>query len=173
MASRGITPSHRIRRFVRNRDSGFHPSNINYKWWLLATVMLGTFMAVLDATIVNVGLPKSWRLLASDWTKLNGLSLPICSPWLSCSPLRVGLPTNSVTNACTSTVCFSSRWGRSYAVFLTMSICLSYRASYKVWAGIIQPLGMAIITREFPPHQRGIAIGFGQYPPPLRYRLVL
>jgi DHA2 family multidrug resistance protein len=27
-------------------------------------------------------------------------------------------------------------------------------------AGVIQPLGMAIITREFPPHQRGIAIGF-------------
>ena len=27
-------------------------------------------------------------------------------------------------------------------------------------AGTIQPLGMAIITREFPPHQRGIALGF-------------
>ena len=27
-------------------------------------------------------------------------------------------------------------------------------------AGMIQPLGMAIITREFPPHQRGIALGF-------------
>jgi DHA2 family multidrug resistance protein len=27
-------------------------------------------------------------------------------------------------------------------------------------AGTIEPLGMAIITREFPPHQRGIALGF-------------
>jgi DHA2 family multidrug resistance protein len=27
-------------------------------------------------------------------------------------------------------------------------------------AGTIQPLGMAIITREFPPHQRGVALGF-------------
>jgi len=26
--------------------------------------------------------------------------------------------------------------------------------------GTIQPLGMAIITREFPPHQRGMALGF-------------
>src|SRR5512135_2617095 len=32
-----------------------HPS---YKWWVLANVMIGTFMAVLDATIVNVALPK-------------------------------------------------------------------------------------------------------------------
>jgi DHA2 family multidrug resistance protein len=27
-------------------------------------------------------------------------------------------------------------------------------------AGAIQPIGMAIITREFPPHQRGLALGF-------------
>ena len=29
-----------------------------YKWFVLANIMLGTFMAVLDVTIVNVGLPK-------------------------------------------------------------------------------------------------------------------
>lgn len=32
-----------------------HPS---YKWFVLANVMIGTFMAVLDTTIVNVALPK-------------------------------------------------------------------------------------------------------------------
>ena len=47
------TPTHRIRKLVRSRDSAFHPQSENYKWWLLANVMLGTFMAVLDATIVN------------------------------------------------------------------------------------------------------------------------
>ena len=29
-----------------------HPS---YRWFVLANVMIGTFMAVLDVTIVNVG----------------------------------------------------------------------------------------------------------------------
>ena len=28
-----------------------------YKWWVLGLVMLGTFMAVLDVTVVNVGIP--------------------------------------------------------------------------------------------------------------------
>ena len=28
-----------------------------YKWWILGMIMLGTFMAVLDVTVVNVGLP--------------------------------------------------------------------------------------------------------------------
>lgn len=30
----------------------------NYRWLVLSTVMIATFMAVLDATIVNVALPK-------------------------------------------------------------------------------------------------------------------
>ena len=32
-----------------------HPS---YKWWVLANVMMGTFMVVLDSTIVDVSLAK-------------------------------------------------------------------------------------------------------------------
>ncbi len=58
MTRRRISPTHRIRKLIRKRDSSFHPSHQSYKWWLLANVMIGTFMAVLDATIVNVGLPK-------------------------------------------------------------------------------------------------------------------
>ncbi len=38
-------PSH-----FRERDS--------YKWWVLANIMISTFMVVLDATIVNTVLPK-------------------------------------------------------------------------------------------------------------------
>ena len=28
-----------------------------YNWWILRLVMLGTFLAVMDVTVVNVGLP--------------------------------------------------------------------------------------------------------------------
>ena len=35
-----------------------HHEHESYQWWVLANVMIGTFMAVLDATIVNVALPK-------------------------------------------------------------------------------------------------------------------
>ena len=28
-----------------------------YKWWVLSLIMIGTFMAVLDVTVVNVGIP--------------------------------------------------------------------------------------------------------------------
>ncbi len=161
MASKGITPSHRIRRFVRNRDSGFHPSNINYKWWLLATVMLGTFMAVLDATIVNVGLPK---IMASFGVGLDKIEWVITAYMLS---MAVMLPTSGW---------FADKFGYKrmyiYGLFLftlgsvfcgvsnDVNMLIISRVIQGLGAGIIQPLGMAIITREFPPHQRGIAIGF-------------
>ena len=35
-----------------------HHQHESYRWWVLANIMIGTFMAVLDATIVNVALPK-------------------------------------------------------------------------------------------------------------------
>ena len=38
--------------------SSLHHEHPSYQWWVLANVMIGTFMAVLDVTIVNVGLPK-------------------------------------------------------------------------------------------------------------------
>ena len=44
-------------RFVRSVPSLHHEHN-SYKWWVLGNVMIGTFMAVLDATIVDVSLAK-------------------------------------------------------------------------------------------------------------------
>jgi DHA2 family multidrug resistance protein len=40
------------------RVPSLHHGHESYKWWVLANIMIGTFMAVLDATIVNVALPK-------------------------------------------------------------------------------------------------------------------
>ena len=155
------TPSHRIRALVRNRDSAFHPQHESYKWFLLANIMLGTFMAVLDATIVNVGLPK---IMASFGVGLDKIQ------WVSTAymlAMAVALPTSGW---------LADKFGykRLYflgLLFFTFGSMLCGRSSDEnmlilsrviqgFGAGTIQPLGMAIITREFPPQQRGIALGF-------------
>ena len=43
---------------ARGQTSVLHHSHRMYKWLVLGNVVIGTFMAVLDSTIVNVGLPK-------------------------------------------------------------------------------------------------------------------
>jgi DHA2 family multidrug resistance protein len=155
------TPSHRIRLLIRKGNSGFHPSNLNYKWFLLANIMLGTFMAVLDATIVNVGLPK---IMASFGVGLDKIEWVITAYMLA---MAVSLPTSGW---------LADKFGYKRLYFIglflfTLGSFLCGRSSDEnmlivsrviqgFGAGTIQPLGMAIITREFPPHQRGIALGF-------------
>jgi DHA2 family multidrug resistance protein len=161
MIDKRRTPSHRIRLLVRKGNSGFHPSSLNYKWFLLANIMLGTFMAVLDATIVNVGLPK---IMASFGVGLDKIEWVITAYMLA---MAVSLPTSGW---------LADKFGYKRLYFIglflfTLGSFLCGRSSDEnmlivsrviqgFGAGTIQPLGMAIITREFPPHQRGIALGF-------------
>jgi len=158
---RSISPSHKLRRKLRNRDSGFHPQHDRYKWFVLANIMLGTFMAVLDSTIVNVGLPK---IMASFGVGIDKIEWVITAYMLS---MAVMLPTSAW---------LADKFGykRLYFMGLLMftlgsmfcgmsndenTLILS-RVIQGLGAGMIQPLGMAIITREFPPKERGMALGF-------------
>jgi MFS transporter, DHA2 family, multidrug resistance protein len=123
--------------------------------------MLGTFMAVLDATIVNVSLPK---IMASFGVGLDKIEWVITAYMLA---MAVALPTSGW---------LADKFGYKRLYFIglflfTLGSMLCGRSTDEnmlifsriiqgLGAGTIQPLGMAIITREFPPSQRGIALGF-------------
>lgn len=155
------TPSHILRNRIRSSGSVFHPRHTSYKWFLLANVMLGTFMAVLDATIVNVGLPK---IMASFGVGLDKIEWVITAYMLA---MAVMLPTSGW---------LADKFGykRMYFIGLFLftfgsmlcgrsgneNMLIFSRVIQGFGAGTIQPLGMAIITREFPPSQRGVALGF-------------
>lgn len=49
----------------------------SYKWWVLAVIMVGTFMAVLDVTVVNVGLPTIMNVFHIAFRRPSGSSRPI------------------------------------------------------------------------------------------------
>jgi MFS transporter, DHA2 family, multidrug resistance protein len=160
MAKR-ITSAHRIRRLVRDSNAAFHPSHVSYKWFLLANIMLGTFMAVLDATIVNVGLPK---IMASFGVGLDTIEWVVTAYMLA---MAVALPTSGW---------LADKFGYKKLYFIGLflftlgsflcgrstdeNMLIFSRVIQGFGAGTIQPLGMAIISREFPPHQRGVALGF-------------
>jgi MFS transporter, DHA2 family, multidrug resistance protein len=158
---RSITPSHRIRQFIRKPDSIFHPRHKSYKWILLGNIMIGTFMAVLDATIVNTGLPK---IMASFGVGIDKAEWVITAYMLA---MAVMLPTSGW---------LADRFGYKRMYFFGLflftlgsllcglsqdeNMLIISRVIQGLGAGTLQPLGMAIITREFPVHQRGVALGF-------------
>jgi DHA2 family multidrug resistance protein len=135
-----------------------HPS---YKWFVLANVMFGTFMAVLDATIVNVGLSK---MTAAFGTSVDKIEWVLTAYMLV---FAVVLPSSGWV---------ADHFGYKKTYFLGMFLftlgsllcsfswdenaLIAFRVIQGAGAGFIMPVGMAIITREFPPEQRGMALGF-------------
>lgn len=158
---RGNLLLHNTRKFVRPRDSFFHPRHPAYKWFLLGNVMIGTFMAVLNATIVNVGLPN---IMASFGVGLDKIEWVLTAYLLA---LVVMLPTSGW---------LADKFGYKKIYFLGLllftagsmlcgisgneNMLIFSRVVQGLGGGMIQPLGMAIVTREFPPEKRGIALGF-------------
>jgi MFS transporter, DHA2 family, multidrug resistance protein len=158
---RTVSTTHKIRRKLRNRDALYHPKNKFYKWFVLANIMLGTFMAVLDSTIVNVGLPK---IMSSFGVGLSTIQWVITAYMLAMAAM---LPTSGwlADKFGYKRVYF---WGL-FTFTLGSLLCglsdnegtlIMARVIQGLGAGTIQPLGMAIITREFPLRQRGLALGF-------------
>ncbi|MHB1407479.1 MAG: MFS transporter [Desulfitobacteriaceae bacterium] len=46
-------------------------NSLNYRWFVLATISIGTFMSTLDSSIVNVALPTISGKLHSDLSTLQ------------------------------------------------------------------------------------------------------
>lgn len=131
-----------------------------YKWWLLGVVMVGTFMAVLDVTVVNVGLPTIMRVFGvgistAEWViTAYMITMTIMLPTAGWLADRYGNKRIYVIGMILFT--FGS-WlcGRSP----TDSFLIGSRALQGIGSGIIQSLGLAIVSREFPPKQLGMALG--------------
>lgn len=138
-----------------------NPTSSTYRWLVLGTVMIGTFMAVLDATIVNVALAKlmatfgvsvdraEWILTA--YLLIFGVMLP-SSGWFAD---HMGYKRTYLAGLLLFT-------GGSFLCSLSLNInmLIAFRVIQGAGAGFLMPVGMAIITREFPPEKRGIALGF-------------
>jgi DHA2 family multidrug resistance protein len=137
------------------------PESPTYRWLVLAGVMIATFMAVLDATIVNVALSTlmstfgvtvdrvEWVLTA--YLIVFGVMLP-SSGWLAD---HLGYKAMFLTGLFTFTLgsfLCSMAWN--------LNALIAFRVLQGAGSGILQPVGMAIVTREFPPEKRGVALGF-------------
>jgi MFS transporter, DHA2 family, multidrug resistance protein len=137
------------------------PEHPSYRWLVLAGVMIATFMAVLDATIVNVALPRlmssfgvsvdqvEWVLTA--YLLIFGVMLPT-SGWLADHLGYKLIFTIGLLLFTFSSFLCSLAWD--------FNILILFRVFQGAGAGILMPVGMAIITREFPPEKRGLALAF-------------
>ena len=130
------------------------------KWWTLLVVCVGTFMLLLDITIVNVALPtiaKSLRASFSDiqWV-IDAYALTLASVLLTAGVLadligrRLVYAVGLVLFATTSLLCALS----PDALFLIIA-----RALQGIGGAIMFATGLSLLAQEFHGRERGTAFG--------------
>jgi DHA2 family multidrug resistance protein len=137
-----------------------NPTGVN-PWLIAVTVMAGTFMEVLDTSVVNVSLPHiagslsatiseaTWVL--TSYLVANAIILPITG-WLANYFGRKRLLMSAVA-------------GFTIASFLcgiapTLPLLVVFRIFQGATGGFMQPLSQAILLETFPPEKRGKAMAF-------------
>jgi len=141
------------------------PSSESYRqvnpWFVAMAVMCGTFMEVLDTTVVNVSLPHiagslsasvdeaAWAL--TSYLVANAVILPMTG-WLAS---QFGRKRTLLTAV----------FGFTAASFLcglapTLSILVVCRIIQGATGGALQPLSQAVMLEAFPPQDRGKAMAF-------------
>ena len=130
-------------------------------WIVAIAVMFGTFMEVLDTTVVNVSLPHiagdlsagvdeaTWAL--TSYLVANAIILPITG-WLANYFGRKRLLMMSVTGfTVASFFCGFS---------INLPMLIFFRIVQGAAGGSLQPLSQAVLLEAFPPDKRGRAMGF-------------
>jgi DHA2 family multidrug resistance protein len=150
-----------IRSRAVNQIPSLHHEHTSYRWWVLLNIMIGTFMAVLDSTIVNVALSKimgvfgvtidrvEWVVTA--YMLVFAVMLPT-SGWVADHFGYKRTYLMALTLFTLGSFLCSMAWNETALIF--------FRIIQGTGAGFMMPVGMAIVTREFPIEQRGMALGF-------------
>ncbi|MGE4130407.1 MAG: DHA2 family efflux MFS transporter permease subunit [Bdellovibrionales bacterium] len=133
----------------------------NYKWRVLLVVMIGTMMAALDTSIVNVSIPA---IMADFGASLDDIEWVVTGYMLAFAALmpltawfreRVGhrlLYVGSLIVFTVGSVLCGLAWDTPSLVFA--------RVLQAIGGGALTPTGMAMISEVFEPHERGRAMGY-------------
>ncbi|HKY15003.1 MAG TPA: DHA2 family efflux MFS transporter permease subunit [Microthrixaceae bacterium] len=133
---------------------------LEYRWVAMGVVLFGTFMVVLDTTVVNIGLPALQR----EFQTVDGVE------WV----VTAYLATVGISQMVSGWM--SDRFGRKQvflwalvaftigsllcAIAPTLEMLVTARVAQGFGGGLMLPVGMAMIYELFEPSERGKALGY-------------
>ena len=133
--------------------------NVNVKA-VVAVLILGMFVSILNQTIINVALPplmnefnvstSTAQWLITGFMLVNGILVPISAFLVSRFTYRKLFVAAMLFFTVESIICATSG---------NFTMMMTGRVIQAVGAGILMPVGMNIFMTLFPPHKRGAAMG--------------
>ena len=131
------------------------------KWWVLISIMIGTFMAVLDSTIVSVAFPKMMATFGVSVDQIEWVMTAYLLAFAVVLPSSGWVADHFGYKKTYMLGFFLFTFG-SFLCSLSWNedVLILFRVVQGVGAGFVMPVGMAIVTRVFPPKERGVALGF-------------
>jgi EmrB/QacA subfamily drug resistance transporter len=136
------------------------PGRLPYKWIVVIVVIFGSFMSILDQTVINNALPHLQSAFAVDLSNLQWI--------ITAYTLTQGVVTPT-------TAFFADRLGtkRFYVIALilftlgsalcgfawNLPVLIVFRIVQAVGGATLFPLAITLLFYEFPAHERGLAVG--------------
>ncbi|MCG2443072.1 DHA2 family efflux MFS transporter permease subunit [Staphylococcus epidermidis] len=150
----------RVNERIKNQESNFIFGKGITRGKILAAILFGMFIAILNQTLLNVALPKintefnisasTGQWLMTGFMLVNGILIPISAFLFNKYSYRKLFIIGLALFTLGSLVC---------AISFNFPIMMSGRVLQAIGAGILMPLGSNVIVTIFPPEKRGVAMG--------------
>jgi DHA2 family multidrug resistance protein len=133
---------------------------VPYKWIVAIVVVFGSFMSILDQTVVNNALPHLLGAFSADLGRVQWvitaytLTQGVVTPTTAYFANRLGTKRFYVI----ALICFtlgSALCGLAW----NLSALIVFRVLQGIGGATLFPLAIALLFYEFPPNQRGLAVG--------------
>ncbi|HEX6483329.1 MAG TPA: MDR family MFS transporter [Ktedonobacteraceae bacterium] len=144
-----------------NTQAARRGGGLDYKWILAMVVILGVFMSILDQTIVNIAIPRLQTAFGADIHSVQWvltayiLAQGVATPAAAFFSDRLGIKRFYIMSLVAFTI-GSAMCGLAWS----LPILIAFRILQGLGGAALFPLSITLLFREFPPQERGMAMGF-------------
>jgi EmrB/QacA subfamily drug resistance transporter len=133
---------------------------IPYKWIVAGVVIFGLFMTILDGTIVNIAIPRLQNVFGTNLTSVQWvltaytLVQGVATPLTAFLAQRLGQKRLYIL-ALVGFTAGSALCGIS----INLPMLIFFRIVQAATGAFLSPLAITLLYSEFPPEERGVALG--------------
>src|SRR6266852_8540961 len=143
-----------------NAQATRRSGGLDYKWILAMVVILGVFMSILDQTIVNIAIPRLQTAFGADIHSVQWvltayiLAQGVATPTAAFFADTLGIKRFYIISLAAFTL-GSAMCGIAWS----LPILISFRVLQGLGGAALFPLSITLLFSEFPPQERGMAMG--------------